>query len=231
MSNSMKTSPLGIVTLAAHEGLVPAPYKDSVGVWTYGVGHTAAAGDPDPSAMPKDMPTGQAFDDAVAHAIRLFAEDLGKYEKRVNDAVKVDLEQHEFDALVSFDFNTGGIFKAKLTESLNAGDKARAAERLMGWLRPVEIRGRRTAEMNLFRTGKYSEADVPIWGTNGNGRLRSPVDKIAPDELMMYLDEVANPEPIQNIFADDHIEFADTSTADLIKARDLINKVLEKVNV
>ena len=39
-------SPRGIVALASHEGLVPGPYQDSVGVWTYGIGHTAAAGKP-----------------------------------------------------------------------------------------------------------------------------------------------------------------------------------------
>lgn len=32
----MKTSDRGIFALAKHEGIVPAPYLDSVGVWTYG---------------------------------------------------------------------------------------------------------------------------------------------------------------------------------------------------
>ena len=37
---------------AEHEGIVPAPYRDSTGLWTYGIGHTAAAGAPGPSTRP-----------------------------------------------------------------------------------------------------------------------------------------------------------------------------------
>jgi len=48
--------------------------------------------------------------------------DLNTYERRVNAAIKVSLKRHQFDALVSFDFNTGGIFKARLTQRINAGD-------------------------------------------------------------------------------------------------------------
>ena len=40
----MRTSDLGIIALLGHEGIVPGPYYDSVGVLTYGVGHTASAG-------------------------------------------------------------------------------------------------------------------------------------------------------------------------------------------
>ena len=39
----------------------------------------------------------------------IFTADLATFEKRVNKAVKVPVAQHEFDALTSFDFNTGGI--------------------------------------------------------------------------------------------------------------------------
>lgn len=37
----MRTSNRGIVALIAHEGIVPGPYRDSKGIWTWGVGHTA----------------------------------------------------------------------------------------------------------------------------------------------------------------------------------------------
>ena len=52
----MKMSDRGRAELAGHEGIVPGPYLDSVGVWTFGVGHTANAGAPDPRAMPRGMP-------------------------------------------------------------------------------------------------------------------------------------------------------------------------------
>ena len=47
----MRLSDKGIVEIAEHEGIVPAPYRDSVGVVTFGVGHTAAAGVLDPAEM------------------------------------------------------------------------------------------------------------------------------------------------------------------------------------
>ena len=183
----MKVSDKGLVEIAEHEGIVPAPYRDSVGVWTYGVGHTAAAGGLDPREMNSAMPTGAAMDAAVDRALELFKVDLGKYEKRVNDAIKVPLLQHEFDALVSFDFNTGGIHRAKLTAAINDGDKSGAG--FMGWLQPPEIRKRRTAEMSLFKTGDYDANGntVPIWKTNGAGKLIGLHGAMSGAELLLRL--------------------------------------------
>lgn len=173
----MKTSPRGILELCEHEGIVPAPYLDSVGVWTWGVGHTAAAGGPDPKEMNRAMPSTDAeIQDGLIRAIQQLDVDLKTYEDAVNQAVRVPLEQHEFDALVSFHFNTGGIHRAKLTKELNAG-RPDAARHFMGWLKPPEIRGRRTAEMQLFKTGDYdANGDaIPVWGTNGTGKLTKPI--------------------------------------------------------
>lgn len=44
-----KVSPRGLVEIASHEGIVNAPHRDSKGIWTVGIGHTASAGDPDPA--------------------------------------------------------------------------------------------------------------------------------------------------------------------------------------
>lgn len=171
----MKISANGILEIAEHEGIVLGPYKDSVGVWTYGVGHTAAAGGPDPAKMKREdtrsWPAARVEAEMVK-ALRLFDEDLDKYEARVAQAVKVPLKQHEFDALVSFDFNTGGIFKAKLTQAINRGD--RSGDGFMGWVKPKEIIKRRRAEQALFRTGRYDANgdDIPVYDALGDGRLR-----------------------------------------------------------
>ena len=53
---SMRTTDRGLLALARHEGVVPAPYLDVNRVWTFGVGHTAAAGAPDPGRLPRGMP-------------------------------------------------------------------------------------------------------------------------------------------------------------------------------
>lgn len=168
----MKTSDKGLLEIAEHEGVVPAPYYDSVKVLTYGIGHTKNGGGPDPAKMPMAMPTGAAFQAAIDNSIEIFKADVKKYEARVNDALKVKVKQHQFDALVSFDLNTGGIYRAELTKAINRGDKD-AFKRFMGWLKPPEIRKRRKAEMNLYRTGDYDANgdEIPIWKTNGKGKL------------------------------------------------------------
>lgn len=146
----MKVSDKGIAEILSHEALVTAPYKDSVGVWTVGVGHTASAGKPNPQTMDKGAQV------PVADMIALFRADLAKFEDGVNKAVTVDLAQHEFDALVSFHFNTGAIARASFVKKLNAGDRLGAASGMLEWKKPAEIIKRRTAEMKLFRDGKYS---------------------------------------------------------------------------
>ena len=180
----MRVSDKGVVEIAEHEGIVPAPYRDSKGVITFGIGHTAAAGGLDPREMNGHMPEGDALIAAVDRAIMLFKDDLEKYEARVNAAIKVPLEQHEFDALVSFDFNTGGIHRARLTRAINSGDKSGAG--FMGWLRPPEIRKRRTAEMRLFKTGDYDANGntVPIWGTDGALKLTGVVGQVSGPSLI-----------------------------------------------
>lgn len=184
----MQVSAKGVCEIAEHEGIVVAPYYDSVGVLTWGVGHTANAGGINPASMPLAMP--KDVDYAIEKAISVFAEDLVKYADRVNKAVKVPVKQYQFDALVSFDFNTGGIFKANLTKWLNDGYPKKAAEGFMGWLRPAEIRKRRTAEMNLFLTGNYdANGDrIPVWGTNGKGKLTNVIKYINGQNLLSVLE-------------------------------------------
>jgi len=171
----MKVSPNGVLEIAEHEGIVLGPYLDSVNVWTDGVGHTAAAGGPDP-AKTRRVDT-RKWNDAqvraqMVAALRQFDADLDSYEGRVNRAIKVRLKQHQFDALVSFDFNTGGILRAKLTEAINRGDMS--GDGFMGWLKPKEIIKRRKAEQTLFRTGRYdANGDmIPVYDALGDGRTR-----------------------------------------------------------
>lgn len=165
----------GVLEIAEHEGLVLGPYLDSVKVWTYGAGHTAAAGGPDPSKMPR-VDTRKWSDEQVSEEllkiVNLFDIDLDKYEARVRGAIKVPLKPHQFDALVSFDFNTGGIYKAELTKQINRGDKSGSG--FMGWLKPKEIIKRRKSERDLFRTGNYDANgdDIPVYDALPDGRTR-----------------------------------------------------------
>ncbi|RWR13816.1 glycoside hydrolase family protein [Paenirhodobacter populi] len=169
MNEHLKISDRGLVALMIHEGIVPGPYLDSVGVWTYGVGHTRAAGLPDPKYMPRGMPAD--MDAELSEVGALFRKDIEKYAADVRKAVKVSLAQHEFDALVSFHYNTGAIARATLVKTLNAGDRAGAGRQFMSWVKPVEITGRRKSEQALFLNGTYPTGNINVWQVNGSGRI------------------------------------------------------------
>lgn len=144
----MRTSIEGLIALVAHEGIVLSRYKDSVGVWTIGVGHTKAAGGLNPETFTGTL--------TVADVMEMLRTDIAKYEAGVNRAVTVPLAQHEFDALVSFHYNTGAIGRASFVKALNAGDRAGAARGMMDWNKPAAIIPRRTAERDLFLRGVYA---------------------------------------------------------------------------
>lgn len=182
----MRVSAAGICALARHEGIVPAPYLDSVGVWTWGVGHTAAAGAPDPATMPRGMP--EDLEGAIAAAVRQFAIDLERYEAEVTRALRVEVAQHEFDALVSWHYNTGAVGRAKLTRELNAGRRDQAALEFMRWTKQAELIGRRKEEQALF-CGVYPSGPVPVWRASKAGRIdwRKPVRMVSQGELLALM--------------------------------------------
>lgn len=142
-----KMSDKGLAALVHSEGIVTSRYKDSVGVWTLGVGHTAAAGPPDPASFFAEM--------TVERCLELFREDVAKYEKAVDAAITVPLTQNEFDALVHWHYNTGSIKTATLTKTINAGNKELGGQQIMNWNKPKEIIGRREMERDMFLKGKY----------------------------------------------------------------------------
>lgn len=193
--NNLRVSDLGLLEIAESEGIVPAPYLDSVGVLTYGIGHTASAGYPDPAKMQRGMP--DDLDGAIDRAIEIFRRDVKVFEERVNKHVKVALAQHEFDALVHFDFNCGGVYyrnkagqmvHARLIEAINAHDP-NASEHFYGWLKPPEIRKRRDREKDLFDTGNYnSNGDrISIWKVDEHGNLRGRLKTISGSELLVRM--------------------------------------------
>jgi lysozyme len=175
---------------------VPGPVLDVKNVWTFGIGHTAAAGPPDPAGMPRSMPVD--LDAGIREAFRLFRADIAAYEAEVLRAVNVPLEPHEFDALVSFHYNTGGIAKASLTRHLNAGNRAAAAQGFMGWLRPAAIRSRREAERDLFRDGRSPTGTIPVWSVDRNGRVdfSRPVLRLTEAEALAFLRPTRQPVPL-----------------------------------
>lgn len=153
----MKLSEYGLNEIRKHEGFGPNVYRDVAGLKTVGYGHLLTASD---KAMGR-------FKYGVSEegATRLLAEDVAWAERVVNNLVRVQLRQQEFDALTSFVFNIGATAFRRSTalKRLNRGDKQGAAE-AMQWWNKVTISGqkvfsqglvnRRRAEYAMFRGDK-----------------------------------------------------------------------------
>lgn len=148
----MKMSPQGRALLEAREGVRLTAYRDSRGVWTIGVGHTAAARPPVPK---RGMTLTHSQVDG------LLSRDLARYEVIVNRNIRAALADHEFDALVSICFNVETALSpaSTIVKCLNAGDRKGAAEAIMLYRKPAEIIGRRTGEQRQFRA-PYQGASV-----------------------------------------------------------------------
>lgn len=163
---NMTLSQEGLYEIIESEAIVLSPYKDSVGVLTIGIGHTKMAGAPDPaSLLNKSL--------SLRDALDLFRRDVAKYEARVNKAFTAPLQQHEFDAAVSFDFNTGAIHKATWVKLFNAGKRAEAVKAIMNWSKPAEIIPRRKREQELFAKGIYhnKEGHATLYPATPSGKV------------------------------------------------------------
>jgi lysozyme len=159
----------GMIELAGHEGICLNKYKDSVGVWTIGVGATRTE-IPDIGTWPqsKSITVEEAFD--------LMKKSIVKYEKGVRRGLKVDVPQHVFDALVSWCYNvgTGWVKKASVIKLLNKGvhySDRRVYNALMMYKKPKEIIPRRKKEAILLTTGIYSnKGKALLFPVNSRGR-------------------------------------------------------------
>lgn len=98
-----------------------------------------------------------------------FRAELVKHEAAVDRMATVDLNQNQFDALVSFSYNCGigALQKSTLLKKLNAGDVAGAARAFASWNKgggkvlPGLVR-RRAAESALFlKPASVDEPDMP----------------------------------------------------------------------
>jgi len=189
----MRVSPEGIAALVIHEGIVPAPYLDSVGVLTYGVGHTAAAGSPTPASMERGMPVD--LDAALRDVFEVFEKDLEKYSAAVRRAVKVPMAKHEFDAAVSFHFNTGAIGRASWVKHWNAGNKPEAVKGIMSWKKPPEIIKRRKQERDLFAYGTYPSGKATVWEVSKSGKvIWKAARRLSMSDILNLMDKPTRPQ-------------------------------------
>ena len=147
----MKISEKGLAMIESFEGCLLKASNKLDGVWTIGYGQTG-------SYYGKKVCKGMTTTKALAHAW-LRDHSIKTYEDAVTQAVKVPLNQHQFDALVSFAYNVGvgALKQSTALRKLNQGDYTGAADALTMWTRcngkvlPGLVR-RRKEERALFLT-------------------------------------------------------------------------------
>ncbi|EAW35266.1 glycoside hydrolase family protein [Lyngbya sp. PCC 8106] len=142
-SSRRKINPEGIKLIKAFEGVELEAYLDAVGVPTIGYGHT------------KDVFLGMTITQAEAE--ELLRQDIEEFEIAVEDAVEVEINDHQFSALVSFCFNlgAGSLFKSTLLKFLNVRKLQEASLEFPRWNKAggqplLGLTRRRMAERALF---------------------------------------------------------------------------------
>jgi len=146
----MKISQQGIDLLIEREALRTRAYRDSKGIWTIGIGHIGP-----------EVHEGLVWTEEKCREV--FARDIERFEKAVNDCVKVPLEQYQFDALVSFAFNCGenalprgaNGYPSSILRALNRGDYDGAGNAFDNWMADPEVRSRRRGEREQFRGAAF----------------------------------------------------------------------------
>ncbi len=133
----------GIDLLKSFEGLRLKAYKDSVGIWTIGYGHTGSVS-PD-----MEITAGEAEE--------LLKKDLESFEAGVQKLLTTPVTPNQFAAMVCFAYNCGlGNFKqSTLLRCVNKHNIAGAADEFLRWDKAAGIvlpglTRRRKAERELF---------------------------------------------------------------------------------
>ena len=139
----MKISKNGLDLIKHFEGCELEAYKCPAGVWTIGYGHIK-------TAVEGMTITQHQADD-------MLIEEMNEYEGYINNSVRVDLTQNQFDAMVSWVYNlgNGNLNASTLLKVLNSGDYAGVPAQMMRWNKAggkvlEGLTRRRQAEADLF---------------------------------------------------------------------------------
>jgi GH24 family phage-related lysozyme (muramidase) len=170
----------GLQLIEGFEGLILSAYDDYndhvvkpgdhiYGTLTIGYGHTNAAG-------PPQVYPGMTI--TLQQAQQILAADLASVEANVNMLVKVPINQNQFDALVSFDFNTGALNRSNVLRAINSGQFKSVRPDLLMWVYGNHqlLQGlvrRRIAEANLFEAPvQLAKASAPQVTVMANAILK-----------------------------------------------------------
>lgn len=118
----MCVSEQGIALIKRFEGFSPTPYLCPAGYWTIGYGHVVVTGD--------------RLQVTRKQAEALLREDVRSAEVAVKRLITAALNQHQFDALVSFTFNlgAGALQRSTLRQVVNRGAHEAVPRELARWV-------------------------------------------------------------------------------------------------
>ncbi len=140
----------GVNLIKKFEGFEEKAYKCPAGVWTIGYGHT------------KDVMEGDFWSEAYAE--HMLEVELEEYCEYINDLVEVELNQNQFDALVSWVYNLGpsNLKSSTLLKVLNEGDFDEVPRQIRRWNKAggnvlEGLTRRREAEALLFQDKEWYE--------------------------------------------------------------------------
>lgn len=145
-------SAVGILLIAVSEGFSDSAHQPLPGdKWTIGFGHTGG------------VEPGTTI--SVQEALGLLHNDTYAAEQAVSRLTRWDLEQHQFDALVSLVYNIGAraFETSTLLKCVNAYDEAGVEREWMRWVyfkgkRVQGLENRRARELAVWRGEKVFES-------------------------------------------------------------------------
>lgn len=143
----MRVSNEGVNFIKRWEGFRSEAYVCPAGVWTIGYGHTHTAKE------------GMCVTELQADY--MLRRDLDYFGTKVASALKIQVNQEQFDALVSFAYNVGvGAYQTStLLEKLNQGNFHAAAQEFDRWVHAKSkvlpgLVNRRKEEKEMFLKGE-----------------------------------------------------------------------------
>jgi lysozyme len=173
----MRLTREGVALVKRFEGFRGTAYRDAVGVWTIGYGHTAMAGAP-------DVKPGMTID--RAEATKILERDLEMFAEGVRERLRRRISEAQFSALVSFAYNVGlgNLRKSSVLAAVNDGAFDAVPRRLQLWVKaggrtlPGLVK-RRAAEAALFAGKDRGEPAGPVEPCEGKKATRSTTNLAA----------------------------------------------------
>lgn len=150
MTKVTKVSERGRDFLKKEEGVRYEAYQDIYGNWTTGVGHLIKD---DEKHLILEVLDHESVEQLLTKDILNHSVETAK----LNDTV--GLKQHQFDSLVSFEFNIGG-YRARNSELFryikNGGEEPHVINKLFqNWNSRGDLIGRRKREADLYNHAQY----------------------------------------------------------------------------